>query len=142
MNFESRTVTLRLRADDILEEVVANRSIPFVGLTPGMLFNVVLEKKLPSGLLVSYLSLFQGMIDRQSLSKLYTDEEWSEVIIDQKLLKARIVFVDHANKTVRLSQRPHVMLLHAPVNLPPIGKHMYLGLHWTCKKNCSIRMFA
>jgi hypothetical protein len=81
---------------------------------------------LQNGLIVSYLSLFRGMIDRNSLAEIYSDDEWEAATFDVKIIGARIVHINHENKLVRMSTRPHVLELRPPANLPPLGSLLFL----------------
>lgn len=71
---------------------------------------------------MSYLGIFHGVIDRNSLSRPYTDAEWAVNTSAGDVTQARIIFVDHGGKSVRLSIRPHVLEMRVPNNLPPLGK--------------------
>jgi ribosomal protein S1 len=47
--------------------------------------------------------------------------KWQKAYPVGTVLVARVVFVDHATKSVRLSLRPHVLEMRAPKNLPERG---------------------
>ena len=49
-----------------------------------------------------------------------TQEEWQTRFKEGTSTKARIVYVDHGTKSLRLSLRPHVVTLAAPI-LPELG---------------------
>lgn len=121
INTESRTVTLMQRKNNYYDAPLATKSLPFLALSPGMLFEVLVDKKVSTGYIVNYLSLFHGVIDRYSTYKIYSDSEWEELGNKQNTLLARIIFIDHASKTVRLSCRPHIISLRKPTNLPALG---------------------
>lgn len=121
INTESRIVTLVHRKNNYHELPVATKSMPFFALAPGMLFQVLVDQRLKSGFVVNYLNLFHGVIDRMSTYRILSDAEWEENPTKEKTLMARVVFVDHASKTVRLSCRPHVISYKAPSYLPSPG---------------------
>lgn len=80
-----------------------------------------------NGLLVKFLNDFHGVIDTFSLSRPMTIKEWQvSVNWDDKegkneVYEARIVYVDHGAKSVRLSMRPHVLELRGAAGLPVLG---------------------
>jgi len=86
-----------------------------------MLVDVVVEKILTNGLLVKFFDLFMGVIDELSMATPGSSKEWSKKCPAGSILSARIVFADHANKSIRLSLRPHVLELRGPSGLPPLG---------------------
>lgn len=55
------------------------------------------------------------MIDSNHLAHVYQDSEWSDAYKEGDILDARIIFVDHAGKSVRLSLRPHVISFCRPM---------------------------
>jgi ribosomal protein S1 len=75
-----------------------------------------------NGILVHFLNDFHGVIDAFYLNKPMAAKEWVEAYPEGEVLEARIVYVDHGSKSVRLSMRPHVVELRAPANLPALGK--------------------
>jgi rRNA biogenesis protein RRP5 len=127
VNSQSRTVTLQQRKNNYHDAPLSTKSLPFLALSPGMLFEVLVDKKVPTGYIVNYLSLFHGVIDRYSTYKIYSDSEWEELGNKENTLLARVIFVDHASKTVRLSCRPHVLSLRKPSHLPPLGSMIEQG---------------
>ena len=69
---------------------------------------------------------FHGVIDNYSLSRPMTSKELQNSMSaikgkDGVTYEARIVFVDHGSRSVRMSMRPHVLDLRAPANLPELG---------------------
>jgi hypothetical protein len=60
------------------------------------------------------------VVDFNSLSRRYTAEEWKEVQFSSAI-HARIVFIDHSNKVVRVSMAKHIMEMRAPADLPELG---------------------
>jgi hypothetical protein len=71
---------------------------------------------------VNFLGMFFGVIDFHSLARPYSSAEWASAVREGETMHARIVMVDHATKSVRLSIRPHVLEMRAPHNLPALGK--------------------
>ena len=80
-----------------------------------------------NGLLVKFLNDFNGVIDSFSMPRPMSDKEVNASMgftaegRDTAVYEARIVFVDHGARSVRLSMRPHVLELRAPSNLPELG---------------------
>ena len=74
-----------------------------------------------NGLIVNFLGSFYGVIDYFSLRRPMTSNQIKSKYSRGDVLTARVVFVDHATKSFRLSIRPHVMALRAPVALPKLG---------------------
>jgi len=62
-----------------------------------------------------------GVIDELSMFTPGNAKEWNKRAPVGSILSARIVFADHANKSIRLSLRPHVLELRSPSGLPPLG---------------------
>ena len=77
---------------------------------------------------MKFLNEFHGVIDNFSLPRPMSSKEWQTQIggTDDKdksndTMEARIVFVDHGSKSVRLSMRPHVLDFRGPSGLPALG---------------------
>lgn len=68
-------------------------------------------------MVVSFLGLFFGVIDKFSM------EDLTETPTVGDVLRARVIFVDLANKIVRFSTKPHIISLRSPVDMPPLGMH-------------------
>jgi len=71
---------------------------------------------------VSFLGLFFGSVDISSLPRPFKGDEWRSSVTMGDTLSARIVLVDQASKSIRLSLRPHVLQMRAPMHLPTLGK--------------------
>lgn len=72
--------------------------------------------------MVSFLGLFYRSIDISSLPRPFKGDEWraSDAIGDT--LSARIVLVDQASKSIRLSLRPLMLQMRAPLHLSALGE--------------------
>ena len=77
---------------------------------------------------MKFLNEFHGVIDNFSLPRPMSSKEWQTQIggTDDKdksadTMEARIVFVDHGSKSVRLSMRPHVLDFRGASGLPALG---------------------
>ena len=105
----------------MVESLARGRQITFRACTPGSRVIAVVDEVLANGLICNFLGIFNGTIDEASLGRLAPHAEWSKRYTAGDVLLARIVFVDHAMKCVRLSLRPHVVELTGPTNLPSLG---------------------
>jgi rRNA biogenesis protein RRP5 len=122
MNEGARTATVKSHIKTVSEAVSRGSVLPFNALNPGMLFNVVIDKIIQNGVLVNFLTSFHGVIDSFSLSRPLLDGEWQKTVSVGSVLLARIVYVDHGNKSIRFSLRPHVIDMNLPKNLPSLGE--------------------
>lgn len=121
INLGARTVTLRVNRNGHKEEVVKSSQIPFIALAPGMLFDVIVNKKVDNGYIVNYLNLFNGMVDLNSMAIPSSTQEWKDAKEPTSAIKARIVFIDYNNKIVRLSLKRHILEFRSPAGLPELG---------------------
>jgi hypothetical protein len=99
-------------------------SAPAVFLTSSDLVN-------QNGVIVSFMGIFHGVIDSYSLSRPVDADAWRDTLPVGTTLHARIVFVDHGLKSVRLSIRPHVLEMRVPSNLPERGTRTLMSF-WFC----------
>ena len=72
--------------------------------------------------MVSFLGLFYESIDISSLPRPFKGDEWRASVAIGDTLSARIVLVDQASKSIRLSLRPLVLQMRAPLHLPALGE--------------------
>jgi rRNA biogenesis protein RRP5 len=121
VNEVSRTVTLRIQKKAIAKAIVQSSSLSFLAIHPGMMFNVIVDKPVENGLIVNFLTSFSGVIDCFSLTEPMGVSQMKSMFSAGEVLVARIVFVDHATKSVRFSLRPHIIGLRAPDELPALG---------------------
>ena len=121
INDDSRIVTVKTNKKAVTNVTTLGSMIPFSCLSPGMLFDVLVERIIQNGVIVSFSSSFHGVIDNYSLPSILPDTEWAAKVPVGYTAKARIIYVDHANKGIRLSLRPHVVALAAPSDLPALG---------------------
>lgn len=117
----ARAATLRAHPKAVYEAMTSSSSLTFAALCPGMRVNVVVDKVVENGLLVSFMTMFHGVIDTASLSRPFRGNTWNQSISAGDVVQARIVLIDHGNKSVRLSLRPHVMEMRCIKNLPALG---------------------
>jgi hypothetical protein len=61
-----------------------------------------------------FLELFSGVIDILSLERPISASEIMKLYQKGSVLLARIIYVDHGNKKVRLYLRPHIVEFRAP----------------------------
>jgi rRNA biogenesis protein RRP5 len=121
INDDARIVTIKTNKKAVTNATTLGSTIPFSCLSPGMLFDVLVERIVQNGVIVSFSASFHGVIDNYSLPAILPDSEWAAKVPVGYTAKARIIYVDHANKGIRLSLRPHVVALAAPSALPPLG---------------------
>ena len=70
---------------------------------------------------MSVLGLFHGVIDILSLTEVMTRAEMMKRYTSGATFIARVVFVDHQSKALRLSLRPHVLSMTMS-QLPELGE--------------------
>ncbi len=91
-------------------------------LVPNMLVRCSIEGYARNGVFVSFLTHFHASIDQNHLSQLYPTDEWKDALKSgSSTLVARIIVVDSASKTIRLSMLPHILAQTAPSDFPAIG---------------------
>jgi len=121
VNDGAQSATLRAHPKAVYEALTRSGNLAFTSLVPGMLVNCVVDKKVENGVLVNFLGMFYGVIDMSSLSRPLSSADWAASINEGETLHARIVLVDQATKSIRLSVRPHVLEMRGPRNLPALG---------------------
>eukprot|EP01038_Epipyxis_sp_PR26KG_P005669 gene5669-7826_t len=121
VNEGSRTVILRGQTKVVIESVTRGSLLTFQSLNVGMLMNATVEKIVENGLIVSFLGVFHGVIDTLSLSRPYYGNEWSKLFTVGDVIQARIIFIDHGSKSVRLSCKPHILDMRACIHRPQLG---------------------
>ncbi len=97
-----------------MNDITTSSSITILSY-PGLLVKAVVEEIITSSglLLVRCVDAFSGFIDTGNLSL--------ETLPDiGTVLKARVIFIDPIDKTIRLSLQPHILSLRSPT-LPPLG---------------------
>lgn len=70
---------------------------------------------------MNFLGMFYGAIDTASLASPCVGSDWNSSIKEGDVHNARIILVDYATKTIRLSLRPHVLEMRPPRFLPALG---------------------
>ncbi|KAK9832620.1 hypothetical protein WJX81_004603 [Elliptochloris bilobata] len=91
-------------------------------LMPGMLVNAKVRHVLSDGLLVSFLTFFNGTIDCFHLHQSALAGDRQVAFSEGQKLRARTLFVDPASKRVGLSLLPHLVAVDARLpSLPPVG---------------------
>jgi len=122
INEGARTVTLRAQQKSVREAVVRGGTLQFNALTVGMMFNATVDKIVQNGIVVKFLISFAGVVDFYSLGRPFADGEWQKTVNIGDTIQARVVYVDHGSKSIRLSARPHVLDVKPPPNLPKLGE--------------------
>ena len=121
VNLSSNSITLKGQRKAVSESLTRGANLQFTSLCPGMLLQATIDKIAINGLVVSFLSgLFHGVIDCLSLESVANDG-WEKQFHVGEVVTARVVYVDHGGKTVRLSMRPHVIEFRESRHLPPLG---------------------
>ncbi|KAK9823324.1 hypothetical protein WJX72_001906 [[Myrmecia] bisecta] len=91
-------------------------------LVPGALVNVRVRNVLSDGLLVSFLTYFNGTVDCFHLAQDLPAADWKKAYSPGQRLRARILFVDAAAKRVCLSLLPHLVGFTLKPSLPAVGQ--------------------
>lgn len=121
VNESARSVTLRAHVKAVSEATARGSQLSFLALRAGMLVNAIVEKVVQNGLIVNFLGLFHGVIDSHSLPRPVASPADLPLLAKGTVQLARIVFINHATKSVRLSLRPHVVDMRPPLHLPDRG---------------------
>ena len=125
INEESNSVILKTGTKVVSEAVVRGTTVSHLALnqlSPGMRINATIDKLCNNGFTATFLGLFHGCVDELSMSAPSAPNEWELRYTKDNLVGARVVYVDHASKSVRLSLRPHVLAMRVPKPaLPPLG---------------------
>ncbi|KAG2498018.1 hypothetical protein HYH03_004276 [Edaphochlamys debaryana] len=98
-------------------------------LMPGSLINVKVRKVLSNGILVSFLTFFQGTIDLYHLpaaspaapTASSAPGDWRKAYPEGAKLRARLLYVDPSAKRAGLSLLPHLLSLTLPSPVPMLG---------------------
>jgi ribosomal protein S1 len=121
VNETAKTVNLRAHIKAVSEATTKGSQLSFLALRAGMLIHAVVEKVVQNGLIVNFLGLFHGVIDTNSLPRPVSSPSELPLLAKGTVHLARIVFINHSTKSVRLSLRPHVVDMRAPRGLPDRG---------------------
>jgi rRNA biogenesis protein RRP5 len=106
-----RTVNVSVDTDAITKTVVsANETLTFPTLKPGTLVSCKVKSVLDSGLLVSFMSIFEGTIDlfHCGLSSEF-DVELEEKYKTGQKVQARVLHMDPLKKKVALTLQPALL---------------------------------
>ena len=124
VNVQARSVTLRTHRAALVKALVNSTVLPFNALFPGMKLLVQVDAVIQNGLRVKFLDQFYGVVDSLSLPMPMSEKEmraYFTTLFTDRSFEARIVFIDHGNRIVRFSMRPHVVELRAAGALPTLG---------------------
>eukprot|EP00250_Pteridium_aquilinum_P021384 c25103_g1_i1 orf=322-6036(-) len=83
-------------------------------LIPGTLVNARVRAVLKNGLLLSFLTYFTGMVNIFHLEDSLPQSNWQEQYSENQRLKARVLYVDNATKSIGLSLNTQLVQ-----NMPP-----------------------
>ncbi|CAL5224877.1 g7636 [Coccomyxa viridis] len=98
-------------------------------LLPGMLVNVKVRNVLSDGLLVSFLTFFNGTIDCFHLTQELMQADWQKSFEAGQRLQARILYVDAGSKRVCLTLLPHLVAGQSAPSLPK-GNALFQACHF------------
>ena len=122
---ESKSVILKTGEKNISDAIARATNISHLALnqiSPGLRVNATIDKMCSNGFTATFMGLFHGCIDVFSMATPSSQSIWRDRYLKDDLVAARVVFVDHASKSIRLSLRPHVLAMRAPKPaLPPLG---------------------
>ncbi|GBF92560.1 hypothetical protein Rsub_05174 [Raphidocelis subcapitata] len=100
----------------------AGGGLTLAGLLPGMLVTAKVRSVLSDGLLVTFLTYFNGTIDHYHLADPIPSDDWAARYQEGQKLKARILYVDFASKRAGLSLLPHLLNCRMPTVVPMLGE--------------------
>ncbi|CAM9184247.1 unnamed protein product, partial [Phaeothamnion confervicola] len=134
-NSAARTAMLSTDPAAVTTTTVGSGDLTLRQVKPGMLVSGIVSGVLSNGLLVSFLGFFVGGIDHNHMDVISGDEPaaavgaaasevpqtWKGAHAIGDRVTARVLLVDYPNKAVRLTLRPHLVAMHGPVGLPPVG---------------------
>ncbi|KAK9804637.1 hypothetical protein WJX73_002075 [Symbiochloris irregularis] len=101
--------------------VAQHEALDMDALLPGSLVSVRIKHLAADGLLVSFLSFFQGTIDAFHLREAGDVGELGARYRKGQKVRARVLYIDPAEKRVCLSLRPHLIGLQAHPASPAQG---------------------
>ena len=117
MNKAARAVTLA--APSRIAEALTPEWHPLslLALKPGLLVKATVERVVGGGVIVSFMRGFKGVVDHNHVGGVVADGAWKKLgrfrasDAAARDARARVLMVDAATKTVRLSFAPHLLAL-------------------------------
>lgn len=97
-------------------------AMTLAGLLPGMLVTAKVRAVLADGLLVTFLTFFNGTIDQFHLAEPIPSADWRSRYAEGQKLRARVIYVDPSTKRAGLSLLPHLLNVRMPAAVPMLGE--------------------
>ncbi|CAL9220483.1 unnamed protein product [Arabidopsis halleri] len=83
-------------------------------LIPGMMVNTRVQSVLENGILFDFLTYFNGTVDLFHLKNPLSNKSWKDEYNQNKMVNARILFIDPSSRAVGLTLNPHLVCNKAP----------------------------
>ncbi|KAG7581622.1 S1 domain [Arabidopsis suecica] len=83
-------------------------------LIPGMMVNARVQSVLENGILFDFLTYFNGTVDLFHLKNPLSNKSWKDEYNQNKMVNARILFIDPSSRAVGLTLNPHLVCNKAP----------------------------
>ncbi|KAL1204733.1 rRNA biogenesis protein RRP5 [Cardamine amara subsp. amara] len=83
-------------------------------LIPGMMINARVQSVLENGILLDFLTYFNGTVDLFHLQNPLSNKSWKDEYNQNKTVNARILFIDPSSRAVGLTLNPHLVCNKAP----------------------------
>ncbi|KAJ0242497.1 S1 domain-containing protein [Hirschfeldia incana] len=107
---ERKIVRLSSDPDSVAKCVTKDLSgMSFDLLIPGMMVNARVQSVLENGLLLGFLMYFTGTVDLFHLQNPLCNKSWKDEYNQNKMVNARILFIDPSTRAVGLTLNPHLV---------------------------------
>ena len=108
INRDTGVVSLSCQADRVAALVSREPLHTIYTIKPGQLVSAAVDKVLPNGLAVTFLAFFHATVHQHHLPR-PAHALWAGDYSAGQEIRARILYVDPAEKTIALSAAPHVV---------------------------------
>ncbi|KFK38561.1 hypothetical protein AALP_AA3G129700 [Arabis alpina] len=112
---ERKIVHLSSDPDSVAKCVTKDlNGMSFDLLIPGMMVNARVQSVLENGILLDFLTYFNGTVDLFHLQNPLSNKSWKDEYNQNKTVNARIMFMDPSSRAVGLTLNPHLVSNKAP----------------------------